>query len=268
MNKQDEIADINERHWEKMVKEGCEFTRPWLDLDRDTILQYASGERVPASDLSVIYPASVLVGAEGNEVLCLGAGGGQQSAVFGVLGARVTVVELADGQLEGDRSAAAHYGYEMTAIHADMRDLSSLDDDSYDLVYQEGTCYVPDLPQVYSGVARVLRGGGLYRVGVTNPAVEFVDPDDWDGEGYRIKVPYSVKTRRRGDDREGAVEFRHFFSDIFNGLIALGLSVQEVQEAPCHLQHDPKARPGSWEHAMAHIPWGLAIVARKESRDL
>lgn len=261
---QDDAAIINERHWEKMVEAGCGFTRPWLNLDRATILRYTRGEPGSISEpLIAIYPANVLADVEGKDVLCLGAGGGQQSAVFGLLGARVTVVDLADGQLDGDRAAAAHYGYEINTLHADMRDLSSINDESYDLVYQEGTCYVPDARQVCSQAARVLRADGLYRMGVTNPAVEFVDPESWDGKGYRITEPYALKTRRRGDDGEEAVEFRHYLGDIFNGLIAFGLSVQEVGEAPCHLRQNPHARPGSWEHAMGYIPWGLAIVARK-----
>jgi len=33
MKKHDDIAMTNKRHWEKMVKEGCGFTRPWLELD-------------------------------------------------------------------------------------------------------------------------------------------------------------------------------------------------------------------------------------------
>ena len=134
----DEIATTNEKHWNRMVQEGCGFTVPWLDLDRDLIRRYAAGEleRVP-EPLTVMYPAGVLANVAGKEVLCLASGGGQQSAVFGLLGARVTVVDLAEGQLEGDRKAAAHYGYEVTTVHADMRDLSCIADESFDLVYQE-----------------------------------------------------------------------------------------------------------------------------------
>ncbi len=265
MNKKDEIADINERHWEKMVKEGCGFTRPWLDLDFALVRQYAEGEleSVP-EQLIEIYPTTVLADVEDKDVLCLASGGGQQSAVFGLLGARVTVVDLTEGQLDGDRRAAAHYGYEVATIRADMRDLSCIGDESFDLVYGEGMCYVPDVRQVYSEVARVLRTRGPYRVGATNPATEFVDTDSWDGEGYRITVPYAV--RRVENDGEGPVEFRHYWDDIFNGLLAVGLSIQEVHDDPRCLQHNAQARPGSWEHMLAHVQWGLAIVARKEQR--
>jgi ubiquinone/menaquinone biosynthesis C-methylase UbiE len=266
VNAQDETAATNEQWWEQMVSEGCGFTRPWLDLDRRRIVAYSQGTlSVPGSPddpLSNMFPPGVLVGVEGKDVLCLASGGGQQSAVFGLLGARVTVVDLAEGQLEGDRQAAAHYGYDVRTIRADMRDLSCIADASFDLVYQAPSmAYVPDVREVYAGVARVLRAGGRYRVALTNPAAQFVDADSWDGQGYRITVPYAV--RHVEGTGEGAAEFRHYLSDLFNGLIDAGFSIRHVQEAPYHLQHDPTACPGSWEHILAHIPWIFAVVSVK-----
>lgn len=92
-----------------------------------------------------------------------------------------------------------------------------------------------------------------------NPATEFVDCDDWDGEGYRITKPYAERIRRLKD---GPIEFRHTLSSIFNGFLAVGLSVKHVQEAPCY--HQPvHAPPGSWEHWLTYVT-GFAIVARKD----
>lgn len=262
MAERDDIATTNRRHWERMVEEGCGFTVPWLDLDPAALRRYFRGQVDPAPEpLLDIYPRSVLADVEGRDVLCLGAGGGQQSAVFALLGARVTVVDLAEGQPAGDRRAAEHYGYEVTTVRTDMRDLSVLDPTSFDLVYATGTCYVPDIREVYDEVAAVLRPGGVYRVDVTNPATEFVDCDDWDGEGYRIATPYTQRTRRRTD---GAVEFRHYLSDIFTGPIEVGLTVEEVVEAPRHLRPpDSHATPGSWAHMLSHVQHSFAIVARK-----
>jgi SAM-dependent methyltransferase len=262
MSKQDEIAAVNERHWEKMVKEECGFTQPWLDLDLALIRQYASGQLIDVPEPMIdMYPFRMLADVEDKDVLCLASGGGQQSAVFGLLGARVTVVDLAERQLVGDRRAAAHYGYEVTTIRADMRDLSVIDDESFDLVYQAPSmAYVPEVRPVYTEVARLLRTGGLYWVEFTNPATEFVDCEDWDGTGYRITRPYTERTRRRVD---GAIEFRHYLSDIFNGLLAVGLSIQQVEEAPHFQQQNPQAHPASWEHWRTYIT-GFAIVARAD----
>jgi SAM-dependent methyltransferase len=263
MNTKDRIAQVNERHWDKMVEEGCGFTCPWLDLDRAVLHQFASGELAsPPEPLPEMYPLSVLAGVEGTDVLCLASGGGQQSAVFGLLGACVTVVDLADGQLQGDRQAAAHYGYPVTTVQGDMRDLSLLGEASFDLVYQAPSLsYVPDVRVVYAQVARVLRAGGTYRVEFSNPATQFVDPDTWDGQGYRIAVPYAVRQIEK-EGRE-AFDFRHFLKDIFNGLLAAGFCIREVEEAPYHLQQDPQAPPGSWEHWLTYVQGQFVIVATK-----
>jgi SAM-dependent methyltransferase len=178
--------------------------------------------------------------------------------VFGLLGARVTVVDLAEGRLEGDRKAAAHYGYDVTTFHADMRDLSCLPDLAFGLVYGTGLSYVPGVHQVYAGVARVLRTGGLFRVDFGQPAVHFTA---WDGEGYRITRPYAERVDWRAD---GAIEFRHYMDDIFNGLLDLGFSIRRVCEAPYCEHLAPSAIPGSWLHEQAYVAGEFAIVARKD----
>jgi SAM-dependent methyltransferase len=266
MSEHDEIAAANQRHWERMVEEGCGFTQPWLNLNRDILRRYAAGRLDPVpEELVEMYPAGVLVDVEGRDVLCLASGGGQQSAVFGVLGTRVTVVDLVEGQLEGDRAAMEHYGYEVTTICADMRNLSCLEDETFDLVYQAPSMsYVPDVREVYAEVARVLRDGGLYRVSFTNPVAEFIDWNTWDGQGYRIAKPY--RDRIEGPDEGGAggsIQFRHSMTDIFNGLLEVGLSVREVQDDPQYFRKENvEAPPGTWAHLLTSAGM-FAIVARK-----
>ncbi len=259
MRGKDEVAIANERLWERMVKEGCGFTIPWLDLDPDIIRRYARGELDVIPDpLDWMAPWNILTDVKGKDVLCLASGGGQQSAVFGLLGARVTVVDLAQGQLEGDRKAAAHYGYQITTIHADMRDLSCLDGESFDMVYGTAICYVPNTRQVYSEVARVLRQDGVFRVDFRQPAVHFVA---WDGDGYRVSKPYFERVHRRED---GAIEFRHYMDDIFNGLVDVGLSIRQVVDLSRNKRPDPQAPPESWTHEESYIGGIFVIVAKKE----
>jgi SAM-dependent methyltransferase len=263
MNVRDKVAMANQRLWEEEVKKGCGYTIPWLDLDVSLLRQYAAGklEFLP-EPMTCLYPASVLANVEGQEVLCLASGGGQQSAVFSLLGARVTVVDLTEGQLEGDRKADAHYGYDITTFQADMRDLLCLNDNSFDLVFQaDSMAFVPDIRQVYSEVARVLRPHGTYRVALANPATFAID---WTGEKYCIKAPYSQRVEHRDD---GGIEFRHYMDDIFNGLFDAGLSIHRLYEEPYSRRQDPEAPAGSWNHQRAYVAGGFVIIARKERPD-
>ncbi len=143
-----------------------------------------------------------------------------------------------------------------------MRDMSAIDAASFDLIYQAPSmAYVPDVRQVYGEVRRLLRPGGRYRVEFTNPAIEFVDCADWDGDGYRITRPYTERVRHRAD---GVIEFRHYLTDIFNGLMEVGLSIQQVEEARHFLQQDADTQPGSWEHWLTYAV-GFAIVAKAKA---
>ncbi len=210
-------------------------------------------------------------------VLCLAGGGGQQSAFYSLLGATVTVLDLTPEQLERDRMAAAHYGYEVTTIEGDMRDISDLPDRHYARVCQPiSTLYVPDLRQVYRGVARVLAPGGLYFSQYVNTALYMAEDLGWDGVGYlrRFSQPH-----RRGPVLERASdsvmnfeegvsfgEFNHLLSDIINGLIAEGLIVQGLWESP---RPDPgpvgEHDPGTDGHRDSIIPFGLSVIAMKPS---
>jgi SAM-dependent methyltransferase len=256
---------MNQAWWERMVAEGNGFTLPWLDLDRAEVQAYAAGtlDYTPRP-INQVFPASLLKDIQGKDVLCMASGGGQQSAVFGLLGANVTVVDITEGQLAGDQQAAAHYGYAVRTIQADMSDLSMLEADSFDLVYQAPSmAYIPDVMKVYAGVARVLRSGGLYRADAHNPVAQFIDTDSWDGVGYRITVPYAVKARQRTED-EPVMEYRHELSEVFNGLIACGFVIEHVVESPIDLYEAETPQPGSWLHPELYAPGIFAIVARKQ----
>jgi SAM-dependent methyltransferase len=222
----DHIASMNKATWEAAVLRREGNARPILDLDCQLVKLYSLGELdVIPKDLRRVFPPTVLKNIAGKDVLCLGAGGGQQSPIFGLLGARVTVLDLAEGQLAGDRTAATHYGYPVRTIQGDMRDLSCFEPETFDVVYQSCTCWIPDVRVVYQEVLRVLRPGGLYRVDFTNPLWEFYDHP----AAKERRIPYSVKEMvYHFEDRPDCIQFRHHLSDIFNGLIATGFALEEV----------------------------------------
>ena len=114
----DDVAQYNQERWEELAAQGLEYTRPILDLDAE-------------SALALVDPKGVAGDVSGKDVLCLAGAGGQQSAAFGILGAKVTVLDITETQLERDREAAAHYGIDVRTVQGDMRDLSVFDDGSF-----------------------------------------------------------------------------------------------------------------------------------------
>jgi ubiquinone/menaquinone biosynthesis C-methylase UbiE len=243
----DDLARYNRERWNELVQANVEYSRPFLDLNKD-------------SARAVVDPMGIMGDVAGKDVLCLAGGGGQQSVAFGLLGARVTVFDLSDGQLEQDRAAAAHYQLQITTIQGDMRDLSAFAGAAFDLVWQAFSInFIPDPHRVFKEVARVLRTDGLYRLEYFNPFTQMVDEAAWNGESYPLKHPYFGLTEVTGlfphwdvSDEQGVSrqvksprEFRHPLSTILNNLAKQGFVLLAMREA---VNDQPDPEPGTWEH--------------------
>lgn len=257
----DDIAAFNRARWEALVAADIIFSRPELALDE-------------AQARAAIDPFDLLGDVAGKEVLCLAAGGGQQSAAFGVLGANVTVVDITAGQLAKDRLAADHYGYAVNLVQADMRDLSMFGDQAFDIVWHAfSITFIPDPRPVFAEVARVLRPGGVYRMQWSNPFVMGVDEREWDERGYPLRHPYVDGAEVIFDDEHwdveqvdgtvkrvvGPREFRHTLSGVVNALAGHGFVIMHLME---ETTREIAPEPGTWEHYKWMAPPWLELWTR------
>lgn len=96
----------NRERWNRLADAGIMFSKPFMDF-------------TPADAERHVSKHGVIGEVNGLDVLCLAGGGGQDSVAFGLLGARVTVFDLSDTQLERDREAAAHHGLEVRITGSD-----------------------------------------------------------------------------------------------------------------------------------------------------
>jgi len=256
----DEIAEFNRRRWDALSENGVQFGRPWLGLSVENAL-------------ARVDPEGVLGEVDGKDVLLLAGGGGQQSAAFGLLGARVTVYDLSERQLDADRLAAGHYGLEPELIQGDMRDLSRFESGSFDLVWHAHSLgFVPDPRPVFRGVFRILRRGGLYRLSCPNPFTSSTDENSWTGQGYLIKEPYCEGCERAPNPWEiwtdqkspklvpGPREFGHSLSTLVNLPLGLGFSLRGLWEDGVEAKGGP---PGSWPHFTTVCPPHLVLLWHK-----
>lgn len=260
----DEIAKYNVERWRTLVEARALYTRPMLDLDEAAAREY-------------VDPRGWLGELACRRVLCLAGGGGRESAAFSLLGARVTVFDLSEEQLEQDRRAAAHYGFEVETVRGDMRDLSALGGREFDVVtHSYSLNFVPDSRAVFRGVSRVLRAGGLYRFMCANPFVLGVSTRDWDGRGYVLTRPYVEGAAVEGVDEEWVhegrasisppVEYRHGLGTLVAGLTENSLRIERVSEDE-FMRPDPQAEPGTWDHFMHYVrPWLTFLARRGASR--
>ncbi len=255
----DDLARHNRQRWNGLAAAGVQYSRPWLDLNETN-----ARERVD--------PNGLLGELRGKRVLCLAAGGGQQSAAFGLLGADVTVFDLSDEMLARDEAAARHYGLAVRTIQGDARDLSLLAGNDFDVVWQaHSLSFIPEIDRLYDSVVRVLRPGGVYHLSSCNPLAYGAD-ERWTGTGYMLREGYVegaeavcgdgcwdiVDGQGRAKRVAGPREFRHTLTATMNGLIGRGFVFLDVHEEPLGR---PEAEPGSWDHFCSIAPPWLVIWA-------
>lgn len=268
MDAMDDLARFNMDRWNALARAGIEYTVPYLDMDEAVARELVDREGM-IGDVS------------GKDVLCLAAGGGQQSAAFALLGANVAVLDLSEEQLERDREAARRYGLDVRTLQGDMRDLSRFDADSFDVVWHAHSInFVPDAVAVFEQAARVLRRGGLYHLSCANPYFQNVEPSDWNEGGYRlwdsygdgelsIADPHWEFTDPDGVERRvrGPREFRHTLTTLVNGMIGLGFALVGVGEYGAgEGESDAGAEPRTWEHFKSVAPPYLNFWAVYEPR--
>ena len=258
----DDVARFNRERWEALARAGVQFSRPWLDLDA-------------ATARARVDPEGMLCEMAGADVLCLAAGGGQQSAAFALLGARVTVLDFSSVQLERDRETAARYGVPVQLHEGDMRDLSRFAERAFDLVWHAHAIpFIPDPGRVFDEVARVLRPGGHYRLAWTNPFVHGIWDSPWTVGGYGLKHRYVDGGEMTFDDPEwnvrradgtvqrvhGPREWRHGLGSVVNGLITRGFEIRGLWES---ISAAVDAEPGTFAHCETIAPPWLTLWARR-----
>ena len=239
----------NRAAWDREVASDNEWTRP---VAPDVIA------RARAGDWSVVlighepvprdwFPADLA----GAAVLCLASGGGQQGPVLAAAGAAVTVIDNSPAQLGRDQEVAAREGLAIATVLGDMRDLSSLADASFDVVFNPvSNVFCPDLAPVWREAFRVLRPGGTLLTGFLNPDIFIFDLAALDAGEFvvRHRIPYSTldlpNAERRQAYADGPIEYSHSLTEQIGGQLAAGFILTHLVEAPHHADATARCMPG------------------------
>lgn len=243
----------NRRAWDALVARQQRFTTPARDQD------VANSPSIVAGD------AWLAGGVVGRRLLCLGAGGGRQSAFYAAAGAQVTVVDISPEMLSLDRQVAAERGLNVRAVEASIDDLSALAPAQFDLVIQPVcSCYVPDVARVYREVSRVIVAGGIYISQHKQPGSLQADISP-SPRGYELLEPYYrsgplpavVDSPHR---EEGTMEFLHRWEELVGELCRAGFVVEDLLE-PVHAE--PHAAPGTFADRSRYVAPYVRIKARR-----
>jgi len=241
-----DIRAHNRDAWDRRVTIGNAWTIP---VTSEQVAEARAGRWSIILTPTKPVPADWYPLIEDADILCLASGGGQQGPILAAAGARVTVLDNSPKQLQRDRDVARRDGLKLRTVEGDMRDLSALNDASFDLiVHPVSNCFVPDVLPVWREAFRVLRPGGSLLSGFCNPIVYLFDPKlEQSGTlQVRFAIPYSDLEALTSEERadlygaDDAIEFGHTLVDQIGGQIDAGFSIQGFYED--RTPNDPLSR--------------------------
>lgn len=168
----------------------------------------------------------------GMDLLGLASGGGQQMPVFAALGARCTVLDYSEKQLESERLVAEREGYAIDIVRADMTLRLPFDDASFDIIFHPvSNCYIEDVFHVFSECFRVLKPGGVLLAGMDNGIGFLFDDQDNGPLVVTNKLPYNpLKNPALLENLDGSVQFSHSLEEQLGGQLRAGLQLTDLYE--------------------------------------
>jgi len=231
----DQILEYNRNAWTRQSVNGNRWT---VSFGADMIDKARKGDLELLLTPSKVVPMNWYPPA-GSSVLCLASGGGQQVPALAAAGYKVTSFDLTDAQLKADEKVANHFNLKVELVQGDMADLSVFENESFDFVFNPcSTTFVPDVRKVYKEVGRVLKRGGTFVTGFTNPVYYLFDLLLQEQGIFTLKYsqPYSDLNSLNEEERKFLIStdeplvFGHSLEHHLNGHKEAGLVFLEMFE--------------------------------------
>lgn len=228
-------ASYNRKAWDSLVSKGNQWTQP---VSSEVISAARKGDWKIVLTAEKPIPREWLAPVEGKKILCLAGGGGQQAPILAAAGGDVTTLDNSPGQLAQDQLVAQREGLTIGSVLGDMRDLSPLEDASFDLIVNPcSNSFVPDVNPIWKECFRVLKPGGSLLVGFINPITHIFDYDKMEAGDLEVrhKIPYSdydlpEAERQALIDSNEPLWFGHSLEDQIGGQTKAGFAITGFYE--------------------------------------
>lgn len=231
------LLEHNRSAWNEAVRKGNRWTIP---VTKAEIEAASKGDYHILLTPFTPVPQDWLGDIKDKEILCLASGGGQQGPILAAAGARVTVFDNSDEQLQRDEQVARENGLQIRTVRGNMQDLACFADESFDLIiHPVSNCFIDDILPVWRESCRVLKPNGRMLSGFTNPLIYMVDWDLADESGQFVltyPIPYSdlvslpPETKEKFARERSPFEFGHSLTDQIQGQLNAGFVISGFYE--------------------------------------
>lgn len=253
-----EMHEVNRKSWDAIApywQAKVDTTEEWRRCHIDPTLALNQQELKHLGDIS------------GKNACVLGSGNNLVAFTLAGLGAQVTSVDISEKQLGIAAERANEVGLDIKFIHADVTDLSSIPDKTFEVVYTGGhvAVWVSDLSGYYREAGRILKQGGMFMVNEYHPFRRIWKelPDRLEIEsGYFERGPYlSDLSEEIPSAKVGPLPiyvFHWTVSDHVMAMINAGCELVALDEIGDQLQ------VWEWETAsLKGLPECLLMIGRK-----
>lgn len=222
-------TEINSETIDRWVENGWEWGRP---ISHEQFFAAKQGDWSVVLTPTIPVPAEWFPKLEGMDLLGLACGGGQQMPLFAAAGARCTVLDYSERQLESERMVAAREGYEIGVVRADMSKPLPFADASFDvIVHPVSNSYIREVGPLWRECYRILRPGGVLLAGLDNGINYLFD----ESETMLIHgLPYDPLSDEalyaeslKNDD---GIQFSHTFEEQVGGQLKAGFVLTHLFE--------------------------------------
>jgi len=222
-------TDLNSTVIDSWVENGWEWSVP---------ISHEEFERAKQGDWHVVLTPTKSVPKEwfcemkGAEILGLASGGGQQMPIFAALGAKCTVLDYSEKQIETEGLIAQRENYEITTLRADMTNPLPFEDESFDLIFHPvSNCYVENVLPIWQECFRVLKRGGILLAGLDNGINFIVDDDEMQ---IIQKLPFNPlkdeELYKKSMQTNQGVQFSHTIEEQIGGQLQAGFMLTDIFE--------------------------------------
>lgn len=221
--------EINSKAIDRWVDEGWEWGTP---IDHATYEKACSGEWSVLLTPTVPVPKKWFGDIRGKKILGLASGGGQQMPVFAAAGAKCTVLDFSDRQLESEKMVSDREGYSIDIVKADMTKPLPFADASFDLIFHPvSNDYIKEVVPVFRECYRVLKKGGVLLAGLSNEINFIVSSDE---KEIVNRMPFdpteNEKYRRFLEEEDAGMQFSHTLEEQLGGQLKAGFCIKDLYE--------------------------------------
>lgn len=165
-----DVRAYNQQAWDQLVENRNRWTVPVTSGEIQSARQ--GGWQIILTPTKAV-PRSWFPALSGRKTLYLASGGGQQGPILAAAGAKMTVLDSSNRQLEQDRLVRDRDGLSLETVQGDIADLCMFADASFDLIVHPcSNCFVPDVRRLPRRCVNPMVAQKAGRIG--NPSYSFV----------------------------------------------------------------------------------------------